>query len=235
LTRPPYPKEMLSEFHRLQHRKLIYLITSGQTTLATQPETEPFSRLLALATAAVEAEVDLLQIREKELSARVLYELTKRIARLTRGSQTKLLVNDRADIATAAGADGVHLTTSSLPARIVRNAFGANFLIGVSTHSEEEAAGARLARADFAVFGPVFETPDKLKYGPPQGLDRLRAIAYASGDFPVLALGGIGVERVAECMDAGASGVAGIRMLGEPNGLARVVAEIRKTIHDHSK
>ena len=154
------------------------------------------------------------------------------IARLTRGSDTKLLVNDRADIAAAAGADGVHLTTSSLPAREIRETFGDNFLIGVSTHSALEAVAARVDLADFAVFGPIFETPDKLKYGEPQGLEQLKAITSALEDFPVLALGGISIEKVAECMAAGASGVAAIRMLGESADLIRVVAQIRKAIHE---
>lgn len=232
MTPPPFPKEMPTESHQLQHRKQIYLITSGQTTPATRPETEDFSRLLNLAKAAVEARVDLFQLREKQLSARVLYDLTKAIAKLSRGSNTKLLVNDRADVAAAAGADGVHLTTTSLPAGAIRKSFGKQFVIGVSTHSEEEAAAARAASADFVVFGPVFETPDKLRHGQPQGLVKLKAIASAMGDFPVLALGGVGVERVAECLDAGASGVAAIRMLSDASELLRVVAEIRRVISE---
>lgn len=234
MTPPPFPNEMPTEFHQLQHRKLIYLITSGETTLATTPATEDFSRLLVLAEAAVEAKVDLLQIREKEMSPRVLYELTKIVANLTRGSNTKLLVNDLAGVALAAGADGVHLTTTSLPASVIRKSLGDKFLIGVSTHSEAEAHAARTAGADFVVFGPVFKTPAKLKYGRPQGLNKLKAIASAMGDFPVLALGGISVERVAECINAGASGIAAIRMLGDPSELHHVVAEIRRHSRNHT-
>ncbi len=230
MTPPPFPKEMPTEFQQLRHRKLICLITSGETTLATSPTTDDFSRLLDLAKAAVEAQVDLFQIREKELSARVLYELTRSVATLIRGTNTQLVVNDRADIATAAGAHGVHLSTTSLPTGVIRKSFGDKFLIGVSTHSEAEALAARATGADFVVFGPVFETPAKLKYGPPQGLDRLRVIASAMGDFPVLALGGIGVERVADCIKAGASGVAAIRMLGDPSELHRVVEQIRQAV-----
>ncbi|HWN10574.1 MAG TPA: thiamine phosphate synthase [Pyrinomonadaceae bacterium] len=226
---------MPTEFLQLRHRKLIYLITSGETTLATSPATEDFSRLLDLAKAAVEAKVDLFQIREKELSARVLYELTRSVATLTRGNHTKLLVNDRADIAAAAGADGVHLATTSLPTGVIRKSFGKDFLIGVSTHSEAESLEARATGADFVVFGPVFETPAKLEYGRPQGLDKLRIIASATEDFPVLAVGGIDVDRVAECVDAGASGVAAIRMLSDPTELHHVVAEIRSHPRNHTK
>ncbi|HEX7773081.1 MAG TPA: thiamine phosphate synthase, partial [Pyrinomonadaceae bacterium] len=131
---------------------ITYPITSGKTTPQTISDTLRFVR------AAVEAEVTLIQIREKSLPARALYELATRAAEITRNSKTRLLVNDRADIARAAGADGVHLTSQSLPADVVRNIFGPEFLIGVSTHSLDEARAARDGGADFVVFGPVFET-----------------------------------------------------------------------------
>ena len=116
---------------------IIYPITSGTTRT---PED-----LLPLIEAAVAARVPLFQIREKKLSARALYNLTARAAEITRASDTRLLVNDRADIACAAGAGGVHLTSQSLPAGVVRNTYGPEFLIGVSTHSLEEARAARRA------------------------------------------------------------------------------------------
>src|SRR5688500_20324907 len=99
--------------------------------------------------AAVAAAVPLVQIREKSLSARVLYELTIRATAIARGSTTRLLVNDRFDIARVAGADGVHLTSRSLPARVVRSICGEDFLIGVSTHSLQTALDARADGADF--------------------------------------------------------------------------------------
>jgi len=215
--------------HHLQTRKLIYLITNGETTPETTGASEDFSRLLDLAKAAVRAEIDLLQIREKDLSARVLYELTTSIANLTRGTQTKLLVNDRADIAASAGADGVHLATNSLPANVIRSAFGDNFLIGVSTHSLSEAVAARANNADFIVFGPVFDTPTKKGYGEPQGLKQLETITAQLGGFPVLALGGVSIETVGDCVRAGAQGVAAIRMLNDPLRLASVVDQIRSS------
>lgn len=224
---------MLTDYqlhHPLQSRKLICLITSGLTTRETTPATEDFSRLLTLAKAAVAAKVDLLQIRERTLSARVLYALTASVAKLTRGSNTKLLVNDRADIAAAAGADGVHLATNSLPAHVIRNAFGDDFLIGVSTHSLAEAVAARADGADFVVSGPVFQTPGK--YAEPQGLKQFETITSALGDFPVLALGGIRIETVGDCMKAGAQGVAAIRMLNDPLRLERVVDEIRERLQE---
>lgn len=187
---------------------ITYPITSGKTTPHTISDTLRFVR------AAVEAEVTLLQIREKSLPARVLYELVTRAAEITRDSKTRLLVNDRADIARAAGADGVHLTSQSLPARVVRDMFGPEFLIGVSTHSLDEARAARDGGADFVVFGPVFETESKRGFGAPQGLDKLREVADELRGFPVLAIGGISLENAGACFDAGASGVAAISLFG---------------------
>jgi thiamine-phosphate pyrophosphorylase len=239
LSPPAVPQKMLTDYqlHHLpqrlpQQRKLIYLITSGLTTRETTPATEDFSRLLTLAKAAIAAKVDLLQIREKTLSASVLYSLTASIAGITRGSNTKLLVNDRADIAAAAGADGVHLAANSLPAQVIRQAFGDDFLIGVSTHSHSEAVAARACGADFVVFGPVFDTPTKENYGAPPGLKQLQMVTAALGDFPVLALGGISLETVEDCMKAGARGVAAIRMLNDPLQLEQVVNEIREHLRE---
>ena len=169
-----------------------------------------------------------MQIREKNLSTSVLYDLTASAAVITKGSATKLLVNDRADVAFAAGADGVHLTTTSLPTSVVRQAFGDALLIGVSTHSLAEASEARRSGADFVVFGPVFETPAKEKYGEPQGLKQLETITSELAPFPVLALGGITIARVSDCIRAGARGIAAIRMLSDPAQLERIVNEIRE-------
>ena len=191
-------------------RPIIYPITSGNREILN---------ILQLVRAAVEAEVPLFQIREKSLPARELYELTTRAVEITRGSKTRLLVNDRADIARAAGADGVHLTANSLPADVVRSLCGPEFLIGVSTHSLAEARAARDKGADFVVFGPVFE---KLGFGTAQGLDKLRQVTDDLGDFPVLAIGGITLENFAACLDAGASGVAAIRLLNNPESFKQL-------------
>jgi len=188
---------------------IIYPITSGKAN----PD-----EILRLVRAAVDAEVPLFQIREKSLHARVLFELVARAAEITRGNRTRLLVNDRSDIARAAGADGVHLTTQSLPADVVRKIFGAEFLIGVSTHSLEEARLARAAGADFVVFGPVFE---KRGYGAPQGVDKLAEVTRALGEFPVVAIGGITLDNVDECFRAGARGIAAIRLLNDTENLTK--------------
>jgi thiamine-phosphate pyrophosphorylase len=176
----------------------------------------------------VAARIDLVQIREKNLSARLLYQLSASAAAITRGSATKLLVNDRSDIAFAAGADGVHLTTHSLRADVVRHTFGDEFLIGVSTHSLAEASIARRMGADFVVFGPVFNTASKREYGEPLGLTRLAQAASELSPFPVLALGGLEMSKVAACILAGAGGIAAIRMFSEPERLAEIGKNIRE-------
>lgn len=160
----------------------------------------------------------------------MLYELSTSAARVTRGSTTRVLVNDRADIAAAAGADGVHLTTHSLPADVVRRTFGDDFLIGVSTHSAAEASIARLSGADFVVFGPVFETASKSEYGAPQGLTNLEKVSLGVSPFPVFALGGLMTGNVADCLQAGAQGIAAIRMFGDPEKLSDVVNAIRESV-----
>jgi thiamine-phosphate pyrophosphorylase len=207
-------------------KPVTYLITSGAATPATTPSTEDFSAILELVAAAVDAGVSLCQLREKNASARVLTELVSRAVALTRGSATKLLVNDRADIARAAGADGVHLTSASLRAATVRKTLGEDLLIGVSTHSLDEARVARDDGADFVVFGPVFETSSKQRYGEPQGVRRLERVIKELKPFPVIALGGVNLDNVGQCLTAGASGVAGISLFADPSKLAEVVKAI---------
>ena len=213
----------------------ICLITSGQTTVRTAAASEDFSRVLQLAEAAVAAKVDLLQLREKNLNARVLCDLARQVVELVRASATRLVVNDRADISRAAGADGVHLTTASLEASVIRRAFGDQFLIGVSTHSLEDARGARQQGADFVVLGPVFETASKRVYGEPLGPEKLKQVATELVPFPVLALGGVTLANVASCFNAGATGIAAIRLLNDPANLARVVQEIRSKFEEQEK
>jgi thiamine-phosphate pyrophosphorylase len=157
----------------------------------------------------------------------VLYEVTERAVEITRGSDTRLLVNDRSDIARAAGADGVHLTTRSLRAEVVRKIYGPEFLIGVSTHSLDEARAARVGGAHFVVFGPIFETESKREFGEPQGLKRLEEVTRELRGFPVVAIGGITVENVRACFEAGASGVAAIRLLNDAERMASIVEAIR--------
>jgi thiamine-phosphate pyrophosphorylase len=158
------------------------------------------------------------QLREKDLPAGELARLATDLLALTRRHGARLLVNDRADVALAVGADGVHLPATGLPPAAARRVIGPTRLLGVSTHTAAEVEAAAAAGADFAVFGPVYDTPSKRTDGEPQGLDRLAAACRRSS-LPVLAIGGVTAERVGEVRAAGAAGVAVIRALlgaGDP-------------------
>lgn len=208
-------------------RPILYLITRGGTTETTTSASQEFKDIVEQVSAAVVAGIDLVQLREKRLSARVLFELTRHAAALTRDTATRLLVNDRADIAAGAGADGVHLTGQSIDASNIRRTFGDNFVIGVSTHSFEEARTAKQGGANFAVFGPVFDTPSKRYYGAPIGVAELSHVTRKLGDFPVLALGGLTTDNFALCLNAGATGIAGISLFGKSHELKNIVTRIK--------
>ena len=151
-----------------------------------------------------------IQLREKDLSARELLPLAERLREITAGCGARLLINDRVDVALAVHADGVHLGGHSLPVAAARALLGPEKLIGVSTHHPFEIAVAGRAGADFATFGPVFATPSKAAFGPPQGLGALREACGASS-LPVFALGGITPANLASALETGARGVALIR------------------------
>jgi thiamine-phosphate pyrophosphorylase len=164
--------------------------------------------------AAAGAGLDWVQIREKDLSGRELLALAREA--VAGGGITRVIVNDRLDAALAAGAAGVHLGRESLSARdVVRWCRSGNapaeFLVGVSCHSSEEAREAESAGASCIFFGPVFDTPSKRGMGEPQGVARLGEICR-SVTIPVMAIGGVSEENAGECIRAGAIGIAAIRM-----------------------
>ena len=175
---------------------------------------------------AIRAGVDLVQIREKDLATRELVGLVGAAVDAASGRSTRVVVNDRLDVALTLGAAGVHLGTQSMPARVVRAIVSEHFLVGVSCHSLEEAIEAESARADYIVLGPIFETPSKIPYGPPLGLDKLSEVATRV-KIPLLALGGITVERVKPCLAAGATGIAGISIFQACASVEERVRELR--------
>ena len=175
------------------------------------------------------AGVDWIQIREKDLDARSLYALVRE-GMADRFSKQGIIVNDRLDVALAAGAHGVHLGAESLRVvdarRFLERTPVDDFLFGVSAHSVKSVKQAEADGADYVVFGPVFATPSKLAYGPPQGLQQLSA-ACRSVSIPVLAIGGITTENALQCVEAGAAGVAAIRLFQDADDIEAVVRALR--------
>lgn len=147
------------------------------------------------------------QLREKDLGTRDLLNMAYMMRDLTKQYNARLFINDRVDIALSVGADGVHLGQNSMPARPVRKISGNKLLIGVSTHGIDEAIEAEKDGADFITVGPIYQTPSKLKYGNPIGIDTLRKVK-SKVSIPVLAIGGIKVDKVKEVTEVGADGIA---------------------------
>jgi thiamine-phosphate pyrophosphorylase len=165
--------------------------------------------VLEQARRAVEARIDLIHLRERDLSSADLAALAVDLVRITRGTMTRLVINDRVDVALASGADGVHLRGDSFSVTAARRLAPPPFLIGRSVHRVSDVAAA--AGADYLVAGTVFPTPAKDGPGACIGVDGLSAIVRAAS-MPVLAIGGITIERAGEVAAAGASGIAGIRL-----------------------
>jgi len=170
-----------------------------------------------------------IQIREKDLEARPLLALVEAAVARARGTATRILVNDRLDVAVAARADGVHLPAHGLPVAEVRRAYP-KMLIGASCHDLDELHAAEAGGADFAVFGPVFAPLSKASERPPLGVEKLVEAARAV-KIPVLALGGITVENAAECLRAGAAGVAAITLFQKSADPRATVSQLRALNH----
>jgi thiamine-phosphate pyrophosphorylase len=176
---------------------------------------------------AAGAGIDWIQIREKDLDSRALMELARFAVAETRSMSTKVFINDRLDVAVASEAAGVHLGEHSLPLETVtewrRSSRRLDFQIGVSCHSLESAREAEKSGADYIFFGPVFATPSKAAFGPPQGTLRLLEVC-ASVQIPVLAIGGVNAENAAECVEAAASGIAAIRLFQDAKSSEEIAA-----------
>jgi len=221
-------------------RKPILCYVTDRQCLQGAPQKDVLESLLEKIESLAAAGIDLIQLREKDLSGRGAAALTRealrRVSALAGLAQAvpRILVNDRLDVALAEKAGGVHLGENSLPvdeakrlllAYQIRQSPAPDFLVGVSCHSLEAAQSAAAAGTDYVFFGPVFATPSKAAYGAPQGLERLAEVCR-SVNIPVLAIGGISLENVASCFSAGASGIAAIRLFqdsADPVGLVQAL------------
>lgn len=182
--------------------------------------------------------IDWIQLREKDLSgkdsAALTREALRRVAQAAsrNGSAPGILLNDRLDVALAERAGGVHLGEGSLLVEDAKRLIASaqpplkGFLVGASCHSLEAAQSAARADADYIFFGPVFATPSKVEFGPPQGLERLAQVCRAV-EIPVLAIGGVTLENAAECFASGAAGIAAIRLFQDARALPRAVEALR--------
>jgi thiamine-phosphate pyrophosphorylase len=171
------------------------------------------------------AGIDMLQIRERDLAAREILSISEYAVKIARKTGAQVMINDRADVARCIGG-GVHLTTRSVPVEAVKAVFGSEIMIGASTHNLEEAVAAEKGGADFVVFGPVFDTLSKRRYGPPVGVASLRAVAR-SVRIPVLAIGGISVSNFHQTLEAGAAGIATISWFARTADMEGIVQTIR--------
>jgi thiamine-phosphate pyrophosphorylase len=195
----------------------LYLITDRKRTGGR--------RLLDVVEAALQGGVEMVQLREKDLPVAELLDLACALRQRCRHYGARLLVNDRADVALAAKADGVHVPVHSFTPADARRLLGPAALIGCSTHSLAEARAAADGGADFIVFGPVFDTPSKRAFGPPVGLSALAEVTREVS-LPVLAIGGISAERIETVRKHGARGVAVVAAIleaGDPRAAARAL------------
>lgn len=172
-----------------------------------------------------------IQLREKGIGGADLLTLAEKVRRITKDYNAKLFINDRADVARLIDADGLHLTSSSFKPSDARPLMGDDKLIAVSTHSMEEATRAESDGADFITFGPIYETPSKMKYGTPLGLEALKEVAEAI-TIPVFALGGIKEDNIGDLISSGAHGIAMISTIFSSNDTTKIKATTKKLITD---
>jgi thiamine-phosphate diphosphorylase len=200
---------------------ILHLVTDRRRLAGDVPFADARRCLLRQAQYAVEAGIDCIIVRERDLEARDLVDLTVAIVKLARGTATRVVVNDRVDVALVSGADGVHLRGDSLAPVDVRRMTPPGFLIGRSVHRLDEAAA--LTGVDYLIAGTVWPTSSKPEAHPVLGLDGFSAIAHAVR-IPVLAIGGVTIDRIHDIAAAGGAGIAAIGLfLNSDAGQCRAV------------
>jgi thiamine-phosphate pyrophosphorylase len=198
----------------------LYLITDRKVA------TKPLSEAVRL---ALKGGVKAVQLREKDLPVRELLGLARELRSITREYGAKLIINDRVDVAMIVGADGVHLGHTSMPVEAVRKIVGRDMLIGVSTHNMDEAKAAQAGGADFITFGPIFETPSKVNYGKPVGVDAIKRLK-SGVNIQIFALGGINSGVIGNILDAGAHGISVISAVLGANDIRKAAESMVKEV-----
>ncbi len=236
------PNSSVPDFKLRRDGNPILCYVSGRQSLSAAPQEVLTGLLLDKVELLSAAGVDWIQLREKDLSGKqsgsLAREALKRVSKRADQSKyaTRIIVNDRLDVALAEQAGGVHLGENSLPVEEAKRlllsspasqTLAHEFLIGVSCHSLDAAKSAAASGADYLFFGPIFATPSKAAYGSTQGLDRLAAVC-GSVSIPVLAIGGITLANASSCLSAGASGIAAIRLFQDSADPASLVLALRQ-------
>jgi len=207
---------------------VICLVTDRRQLAPEVPAADQLDALARWATEAID-EVDLIQIREPDVDASHLQPLVEGLMHLASGTRTRVVVNDRFDVALAAGADGVHVRGDG-PSIARLRTLRSNWWIGRSVHSAAESAATE--DADYLLFGTVFPSQSKPEGWAAQGIDALRAVVESSV-APVIAIGGVTVERAERCVEAGAAGVAAIGLFLPPPaglGIRAAARRLRETL-----
>jgi thiamine-phosphate pyrophosphorylase len=211
------------------HRPIVCYVTDRRS-LEIPADRSREAALIERIRTATSAGADWIQLREKDLKARSLFDLGCAAIAASHGTAAQVLINDRLDVAWACGAAGVHLGESSVPVgevvRAKREIPRRDFVVGASCHSLEASANAARDGADYIFFGPVFATPSKAEFGAPQGLTRLAEVCRAV-PVAVLAIGGVTSQNARECLQAGAAGIAAIRLFQDGADLAATLRKIR--------
>lgn len=184
--------------------------------------TKPVLSYQEIARLAVKHNIRYLQLREKQLSDRELISIGKEILKITAGTKTKFIFNDRADLAKLVNADGLHLGQDDLTLSEAKSIFGKDKIYGISTHSLEQVKTALVQKPDYIGFGPIFPTPTKAKPDPVVGLSKIREVVSTSS-VPVIAIGGIDESNAEQVIVAGAKNICLVRyFMSSPDLEARI-------------
>ncbi len=176
---------------------------------------------------AVACSVGIIQYRNKEAAIRTLYDEALLVKNICMGTSTRLIINDRIDIALAVGADGVHIGQDDMPYHVARRLLGKDKIIGMTVHTLEEAKAAQALGADYLGVSPIFPTATKLDAGKPYGVEGLRAIRHACST-PIVAIGGIDLSNIRLVIEAGADMACAISAVVTKSDMTAEILKFQK-------